>query len=162
MSLEPSGNSTLSGRTRGFTLIELMITVAIVAILAAIAIPAYRDYVLRGQIVQATNALSTLRANMERQYQDNRQYTTPVTIPPGKFTSPCDPTMTSQISAGSFAISCSNLTATTFTAQAQGSGGTAGFTFTVDQQNTRTTPNAGAGWSSCATAWVTQKGMACP
>lgn len=162
MSHEISGKSTKPSRTRGFTLIELMITVAIVAILAAIAMPAYRDYVLRGQITQATNALSTLRANMERQFQDNRQYTTPATAPPGKFISPCDGTMTAQVSAGSFTISCPTLTANSFIAQAQGSGGTAGFTFTIDQQNTRATPNAGAGWSSCATAWVTQKGMACP
>src|SRR5579864_6901524 len=78
-----SSRSTQPGLTRGFKLIELMITVAIVAILAAIALPSYRDYVLRGQITQATNALSTLRANMERQYQDNRQYTTQ-----GTFVSP--------------------------------------------------------------------------
>lgn len=158
MSHEISGKSTKPSRTRGFTLIELMITVAIVAILAAIAMPAYRDYVLRGQITQATNALSTLRANMERQFQDNRQYTTPATAPAGKFVSPCD----APAPAGSFTVTCPTLTASTFTAQAQGSGGTAGFTFTIDQQNTRATPNAGAGWSSCATAWVTQKGMACP
>ena len=43
-----------------------MITVAIVAILASIALPSYRDYILRGQLVDATNLLSAGRANMER------------------------------------------------------------------------------------------------
>ena len=60
--------------SQGFTLIELMITVAIVAILAAIAYPNYRNYVIRGQLVDATQGLSAVRANMERYYQDNRSY----------------------------------------------------------------------------------------
>jgi len=125
-----------------------MITVAIVGILAAIALPAYHNYVLRGQIVDAHNALSGLRANMERFFQDNRQYTTV-----GAFTSPCAGTTTVK----TFTISCPTLTATTFTAQAQGSGATNGFTFTVNQQNVRATTSAGAGWTACATDWTTKK-----
>lgn len=147
-------------RIRGFTLIELMITVVIVAILAAVALPSYTDYVRRGKIIEGTNALTTLRADMERYYQDTRVYgnvTTPVA-----FTSPCDSTKTSQISAGTFTISCPTFTDTAFTAQAVGSGPTANFTYTITQQNIRATTSAGSGWSTCATAWVTQKGQACP
>jgi len=58
----------------GFTLIEVMIVVAIIGILASIAIPAYNDYVRRGQLPEAFNTLSAYRATMEQYYQDNRNY----------------------------------------------------------------------------------------
>ncbi|MFZ2651488.1 MAG: prepilin-type N-terminal cleavage/methylation domain-containing protein [Burkholderiaceae bacterium] len=59
---------------RGFTLIELMITIAIVAILSAVAIPAYSDYVRRGQLPEAFTNLSDYRVKMEQYFQDNRNY----------------------------------------------------------------------------------------
>ena len=60
--------------TRGFTLIEVMITVAIVAILAAVAVPQYTRYIQRGNLVEATNALAEYRVRMEQFYQDNGSY----------------------------------------------------------------------------------------
>jgi len=51
-----------------------MIVVAIVAILAAIAVPAYNDYTRRGQLPEAFNALSEYGVKMEQYYQDNRNY----------------------------------------------------------------------------------------
>jgi type IV pilus assembly protein PilE len=63
-------------RSRGFTLIEVMITVAIVGILAAVAFPQYSSYVRRGQQPEAFNALSDYRTKMEQYYQDNRNYGT--------------------------------------------------------------------------------------
>ena len=46
---------------RGFTLIELMITVVVIGILAAIAYPSYTDYIRRGKISQATSELSAMQ-----------------------------------------------------------------------------------------------------
>jgi type IV pilus assembly protein PilE len=65
-------------RERGFTLIELMITLVIVAILAGIAIPSYRNYVLRSHRVEATAALLRLAAAQEKFYLQNNTYTTNV------------------------------------------------------------------------------------
>ena len=62
-------------RSRGFTLIELMIAVAIIAILAAIAIPSYTDYIRRGRLTEALGRLSAMRVKMEQYFQDNRVYT---------------------------------------------------------------------------------------
>jgi prepilin-type N-terminal cleavage/methylation domain-containing protein len=143
--------------SRGFTLIELMVTVAIVAILAAIAIPAYRNYVIRGELVDATQGLAALRANMERYFQDNRTY-----IGTAPFPNPCSAAYT----VGKFTITCvtSPGPPPTFTATATGSPGTAeltGFTYTVNQNDVETTTVAApapSAFASCATAWVTKTG----
>ncbi|MGH8766003.1 MAG: type IV pilin protein, partial [Burkholderiales bacterium] len=65
-------------RYQGFTLIELMIVVAIVALLAAYAIPQYNDYVTRGKLQEAYANLAALRVKMEQFYQDNRMYSSAV------------------------------------------------------------------------------------
>ncbi len=61
-------------RSGGFTLIELMISVAIITILAAIAIPAYGQYVTRSKLAEAFAALGDFRLHMEAYNQDNRNY----------------------------------------------------------------------------------------
>lgn len=63
-------------RGRGFTLIEVMIVVTIVAILAAVALPSYQDYVRRGKVVEAGQLLSQQRIRLEQYFQDNRNYGT--------------------------------------------------------------------------------------
>ena len=62
-------------RARGVTLIELLITVAIVAIIAAIAIPSYNNYVLRAHRTEAKSALLSMAAAEERFYSTNNAYT---------------------------------------------------------------------------------------
>lgn len=60
----------MSGRHSGFTLVELMIVLAIVGILAAIAIPSYQSFVLRSEITEAFRLANTLRIDVA-EYQAN-------------------------------------------------------------------------------------------
>ena len=140
---------------RGFTLIEVMIVVAIIAVLAAFAIPQYREYVLRGQLVSATNLLSSYQARMERHFQDNRDYRTV-----GAFITPCVAAAAERDEF--FQLSCPTLEANSFVLRATGRTGlpTAGFQFTVDQQSARSTV-APTGWGDCATRWILRRGQAC-
>ncbi|MGL4231679.1 MAG: pilin [Casimicrobium sp.] len=58
-------------QSRGFTLIELMIVVAIVGILAAIAIPAYKDFTIRARVSEVLAQLSLCKTKLEDFYQGN-------------------------------------------------------------------------------------------
>lgn len=135
----------------GFTLIELMIVVAIIAILAAIALPIYSNYIIRGKLTDAQNGLSAVRVAMEQYYQDNRQYANT------NNSANCGPSMPS---SNYFGYTCA-LTSSGYTITAYGNAGTqvANFTFTIDQSNNRTTTNANGWYTVPASCWVTNKGV---
>lgn len=136
-------------RQTGFSLIELMVVVAIVGILGTVALPAYTNYVLQSTIPDATSTLSARRVLMEQYFQDNRSYIGADTAgAPGL----CD-VGTSSL----FDFSCSvTPDATVYTLQATGKGKAAGFSFTVDQDNAKTSSGP-SGWSSGANCWITKK-----
>ena len=80
-----SGQRSTGRAVSGFTLIELMIVVAIVGILLAIALPSYRAYVLRGDRASARAAMLDAQQFMERYYAVNNTFAT-ATLP-SRFTS---------------------------------------------------------------------------
>lgn len=148
---------------QGFSLIELMVTIVIVSILASIAIPSYRDYVIRSRIPEATSTMGDVRVRMEQFFQDNQSY--PVG---GCAVSPAVPTATQiSVPAGdSFNFTCA-ATATTYTVTSTGTGQMAGFVYTLNQFNTRTSAVTGMlatqGWSAHSpnNCWVTKKAGGC-
>ena len=138
---------------RGFTLIEIMIVIAIVGILSAIAIPAYGDYVKRGKIVEAVAGLSEMRVKMEQYFQDNRTYVGACVAATVAPLPPATP---------NFIFACPTLTAATYLVSADGvaASNMTGFQFTVDQANVRTS-TGGAGWTSAANCWLARKDGSC-
>jgi len=138
---------------RGFTLIEVMIVVAIIAILAAIAIPAYGDYIKRSKIIDATQKLSTARVKMEQLFLDVR-----------KYTDGCGNTNIIPAAAADdvFALTCV-ADATTYTLTATGipsKGMEAAFVYTINQNNQKTSAGP-SGWSGNGACWATRKDGSC-
>jgi type IV pilus assembly protein PilE len=145
----------MRNNAHGFTLIEIMIVVAMVAILSAIAVPAYTDYVTRGRIPDATSGLATRQVRLEQWFQDNRSYLGS----DANANLPCF----NDTSNRHFDFSCANLAAGTYTLRAVGKGPMLGFIFTVDQANVRQTAQVPAGWAQPVpnNCWITKKGGQC-
>jgi type IV pilus assembly protein PilE len=134
----------------GFTLIEIMVTIAIVGILAAIAIPQYSDYVTRSRLVEAQSKLSDTRVRLEQFFINNRTYV--------GFT--CTQ---AAIGNENFGITCTTQTANTFTITATGTNKMIGFSFTLDDLNQKTSAITAAGWSSPSpnNCWASKKPNIC-
>ena len=156
MSIAFADPSPSRRRARGFTLIELMIVVAIAAILASVVLPMYRTYVQRGRIIDATSKLSDFRVRMEQYYMDNRTYDNG-----GKCGVP-DLTDTND---AAFTVECSGSSATAYTVKATGkaSKGMKDFVYEINQAGAKKTSGvpSGSGWTSNSTCWVTQKDGSC-
>jgi type IV pilus assembly protein PilE len=135
---------------KGFTLIEIMVAVAIIGILAAIALPSYGNYVTRGKIPDATSNLASKRVLMEQFFQDNHSYLSGAACP----TTVAPDTTSSKY----FTFSCTNMATNTFTITAQGTGTMAGFSYTIDQSNGKTSTIA----SPAKTKWIASRTAASP
>lgn len=140
-------------RQAGFTLIELMIAVVVVAILGVIAIPAYNNYVTESKLPEAFSSLLGLGQNLETFYQDNKTYV-----------GACQAGTEAALPVSSdFTFSCPTLAADAWTIEAVGNPGTslAGFAFTLDSQGGRVTVSAPAGWVAQGACWTRDKSGDC-
>lgn len=141
---------------RGFTLIELMITIAVIAILSAIALPSYTNYVRRGKLAEAASSLSELRLRAEKYFADNRTY---------QNAGGTDVGFSEAITgARYFTYNCTTTAASNFTCTATGvaAEGMPGFSYTINESNSRTSTFTGlTGWNNSGTCWVMKKGETC-
>lgn len=109
----------IGGRlTRGFTLVELMIVVAVVAILAAIGYPSYQSHVRKTYRSDAKNILLEAAARQEEYFLDNRTYTTDLANL--GYTTNSDGTVDTEHGAYKLSVSAAGATSYSLLATAQG------------------------------------------
>lgn len=122
-------------KQRAFTLIEMMIVAAVIAILAAIALPSYNTYIIKSEIRTSQSDLLALSLNFEARYQRTLSY--PI----------IDPNTTADLkaafsgwspSATNFNYSLAVNTAATYTLLATGTGRQDGCVISIAQDNVRT------------------------
>jgi type IV pilus assembly protein PilE len=144
-------------KIRGFTMVEILIVVAIIGVLAAVAIPSYNDYVRRGALQEGFGLMSDFRVRMEQFYQDNRSYANPANtcgaVIPGntaRFTFACQLDTTGGAPPGQ-----------SYTLTGTGVGTLLNFTYTINETNTRRTTNVPADWGTPQNCWIRAKGNIC-
>ena len=138
---------------RGFTLIELMIVVAIVGIIAAIAYPSYQDYLTKTKRSVATATLLQVSGRQEQFYTENRQYADDLTAlmyPGNPFYVDPNTTIAAADAAGMiYRIEVRRPTVSTYTLSAspvhqQASADTKCGTLTLDNRGTKTESGTGS------------------
>ena len=139
---------------RGFTLLELMIAIAIIGILAAVVYPSYADHVRRGKIAAALGELSAARVRLEQYYQDHRDY--------GSSASGCGIALPA---SPGFAFTCAwgaGGTSQSFLLIASGdaAAGMGGYVYSVDEADRQATVQF-AGEAVDAGCWIKRRSEAC-
>jgi type IV pilus assembly protein PilE len=138
----------------GFSLLETMIVVAIIAGLATIALPSYAVYVKRARLLEAVADLSNARARMEEYFLDQRTYV--------DDSGACGIPAPAAGIADAFSLACT-ATATAFIYTATGAAGKGmnGFVYTIDQSGARATLSVPPGWSRTADCWTIRADGSC-
>lgn len=141
---------------RGFTLIELMITVAIIAILASIAYPSYTQYIVRGRLTDGQKILAAYGLAQEQYFQNNNRYASSA----GGSTCGVSPTGTAYATQD-FTLSCT-ATDSTYTATLAGNTGrqVAGYEYTFNQSGARKTTKF-KGATKSLNCWIVSEGSSC-
>ncbi|QYF92868.1 prepilin-type N-terminal cleavage/methylation domain-containing protein [Massilia sp. PAMC28688] len=136
-------------KQRGFTLMEVMIAVAIIGILSAIALPSYNQHVTRTRLNGGFSALASMELVAEQFWPNDRTYVG----------------LDERLPADTddFTYEASDLTASTYTVTATGRAKADGFVYSIDQNGVRKTVSVpeGGEWEAKDTCWVDRKGGLC-
>lgn len=130
---------------QGFTLIEVMVTIAIIGIAMAIGLPQYRDYVTRTRLTEAFSSLQGVQPAAEQFWSNNRTYAGFDRLP----------------TSVNFTYALSGATTSAYTVTATGTGPVNGFIYTINQNGVRATTASPTGWGTSVSCWVDHKGGAC-
>jgi type IV pilus assembly protein PilE len=133
---------------QGFSLIEVMVAIAIIGILSAVALPAYSDYVIRARLTEAFTSLGGAQPAAEQFWANTRTY--------AGFNAASN----FPASTDNFDYALSSATASAYVITATGKGKTAGYSYTVDQNGARAT-TATPSWGVSSNCWVDRKGGLC-
>jgi type IV pilus assembly protein PilE len=154
MKLKLNRNSSRRLRTTGgFTLLELMVSVAIIAILAAIAVPSYSTYVNQSRAKGASSDLVAMSLALENDFQKTLAYpvystaTTIPALPANRTGNPVNDFLTWSPAEGNYYSYSVSSTASSYTVTATATG-TINCTLTLTNQNVRTASGTNCGFTS--------------
>jgi len=128
-------------KCRGFTLLEMMIAVLIIAIVAAIALPSYQQYIERSRARTAAADLMALATAFENRFQRQLSYAASATST-ASTAATANLVVGWQPSAGDFFTYTASATASTYDLTATGSAAMSGCTITLDEANAKSASSA--------------------
>jgi type IV pilus assembly protein PilE len=153
MNYQRSARSRWRRNSGGFTLVELMVVIAIVAVLANIAVATYRSYILRANRTEGRMALLSTQVAQEKFFLQNNTYAqdipTVIAAPPAGLG--INLTAGGVTSGGNYTLSFSAVTPNSYTLQAVATGNqtkdtAACLTFTINDQGQRTPADSTGCW----------------
>jgi type IV pilus assembly protein PilE len=133
----------------GYTLVEVMVAVGIVAIISAVAMPAYSGYVKRGRLTEAFTGLGAGQTAAEQFWANNRTY------------SGFDSAASFPKAGSNFTFALSEASASGYTLTATGKDMLNGFVYTIDQNGNRKTSGVPQGWTGNENCWVGREDGKC-
>jgi len=140
-------------RQAGFTLIELLITLVVVGVLTAVAVPAYGSYMLRTRLTDAYAGLAAVQPLAEQYWANEHSF------------EELDGAAGFPAATDNFTYALTAESDTAYTVTATGRNGAAGFGFTIDQNGRRATTLTAAriadGWTASTGCWIADKGGKC-